>query len=221
MRKRNGGNRMCGHGNEAGSSSEKLAGIANIRKMYVMLAVFVLLIAAVAAGCTYSGAAEAENKTDEPEVGVESPNVEAASAANAESLPAAYSFLIIDPDSGDVQTEIAAYQGELQDLYALYSELKTLAHLPVESDALPESERSYIIHFYASNGFTQNDVYTGFQMWEDGTFLIFDEDGSGNAAGVYESREYAARFIDILDEYHSEVWKAAFTEPEPLAESVQ
>ena len=64
------------------SLKERVARIANAPKMSVTVAVIVLLIAAIAVGCTYAGSEKTEPEI-EPEVAVEGLNQEAASASDA------------------------------------------------------------------------------------------------------------------------------------------
>ena len=64
------------------SLKERVARIANAPKMSITVAVIVLIIAAVAVGCTYAGSEKTEPEI-EPEVAVEGLNQEAASASDA------------------------------------------------------------------------------------------------------------------------------------------
>ena len=184
------------------SLKDRVARIANAPKMSVTVAVIVLIIAAIAVGCTYGSA-----ELPEQEIAFE-PAAGSASATDAEDLPAAYSVTIRDPDSGDVLTETPADDGELRELYAVYSALKTLARPLETSDVFSDAEMSYDVRFY------DDDTYIGFRMWEDGTFLLFDVKFGGSPTGVYVSPELAERFLDILDEYHSESAEAVFVSDE-------
>ena len=180
------------------SLKDRVARIANAPKMSVTVAVIVLIIAAIAVGCTYGSA-----ELPEQEIAFE-PAAGSASATDAEDLPAAYSVTIRDPDSGDVLTETPADDGELRELYAVYSALKTLARPLETSDVFSDAEMSYDVRFY------DDDTYIGFRMWEDGTFLLFDVKFGGSPMGVYVSPELAERFLDILEEYHDEIADADF-----------
>ena len=188
------------------SLKERVARIANAPKMSVIAVILALCVAAVAVGCTFSG--KEEKTPAEPETAVEVPA--SASATDAEGLPAAYSVTIRDPDSGDVLTETPADDGELRELYAVYSALKTLARPLETSDVFSDAEMSYDVRFY------DDDTYIGFRMWEDGTFLLFDVKLGGNPTGVGESPIYAEVIEDILDKYHSESAEAVFVSGEPL-----
>ncbi len=188
------------------SLKERIARIANAPKMSATVAVIVLIIAAIAVGCTYAG--KPEITPPEPEVAEEVPV--SASASDVDSLPAAYSVTIRDPDSGDVLTETPADDGELRELYAVYSALKTLARPLETSDVFSDAEMSYDVRFY------DDDTYIGFRMWEDGTFLLFDVKFGGSPTGVGESPIYAEVLEDILDEYHSESAEAVFVSGEPI-----
>ena len=192
--------------------------IAKAPKTSVTVAVIALLIAAAAVGCTFGGAAkngasEAPDPTPTPmrqeqEIAAEASNDDA-SATDAEFLPAAYSLTILDPDSGDILAEVAHYQEELEELYALYSVLKTVERPLEGSDVFSDAERSYAVRFYNSSDFTLSDPFAGFQVWEDGTFLLFEDEGGASPAGVCRSQTYAAAFLDILDRYHSGSAEAA------------
>ena len=71
------------------SLKERVARIANAPKMSVTVAVIVLIIAAVAVGCTFSGA---KTEDPEPEVAVETNSAEFASSTDATNMD------IVDPE---------------------------------------------------------------------------------------------------------------------------
>ena len=196
------------------SLKARVARIANAPKRSAAVAAAVLLIAAVTVGCTFAGAAE--SVPVEPEVAVDVPA--SASSTDAEALPMAYSLLILDPDSGEVLSVESSSRSELEDLYVLYGDLRKLARPMTAGDVFSEDERSYFVRFFRDNGFgfTPGDDYTGFQMWEDGTFLLFEGDVGGSPTGVCVMKPYAEAFLDILDEYHSESAEADFVSGEPL-----
>ena len=190
---------------------ERVARIASAPKMSVTVAVIVLLIAAVAVGCTFSGAAK-----DGPEV---SPEIalDTASATDSEEMPKAYSVSIHDPETGEIRMIEPTFSGEFQDLYALYTDLKALAHPMEVSDVFSDDVSSYSVCFYKSEdtGFTSNNFVAGFDVWEDGMFLLYGGNSS-TPPGVYQSKMFAEDFLDILDEYHSESAQAVTVSDEPI-----
>ena len=194
------------------SLKERVARIANAPKMSVTVAVMVLIIAAVAVGCTFSGAAE--KAPSEPEFAFE-PATGTASASDSEEEPKSYSVSIHDPESGEIRMIEPTFSGEFQDLYALYTDLKTLAHPMELSDVFSDDVSSYSVCFYKSEdaGFTSSNFVAGFDVWEDGMFLLYGGNSS-TPPGVYQSQMFAEAFLDILDEYHSESAEAVFVSDE-------
>ena len=199
---------LCGATTMTGGRTSLRARVARIAaapKTSLAVSAAALLIAALAVGCTYAGPSQSA-QLPEQEIAEELPTAETASATDADALPAAYSVTVFFPDSGEILSETFTDRAELQELFALYSDLKALAR-PLESgDVFSDAEMNYTVRFCQSSDadLTPSDPYTGFQMWEDGTFLLFDSDAGGSPIGVCESQIYADAFLDMMDEYLSE-----------------
>ena len=178
------------------SLKERVERIAKAPKMSVTVALIVLIIAALAVGCTYGGAAE--NKTITPEIAAEAPS--SASASDADSgEPTQMAITIYDPDTGGIVSFPIQDRDSTEAMYALYRELLEQAVMPEPEYEFPIDDTIYSVNFLDA----QEEYAGNFQVYETGLFLINRPDISEIAAGIYESADgvMTGRFRGILTQY--------------------
>ncbi len=183
------------------SLKERIARIANAPRMSAAVAVTVLVIAAIAVGCTFSGAAK-DDGAGSP-VSVPEPAAEAAVQA-----PQSAEIHIIYPDSSAERSVAVTEAEDVQALFHIYETVRTNAGLITGSYSLTYGVPLYTVHFHfptTGPGPDYIPASDSFQMWAGGQFLFFDETDPVNGAPLvwYEpdSAAYEELFASLVEKY--------------------
>ena len=212
------------------SLKERVARIANARRMSAAAAVTAILIASVAAGCAFAGASEkdaiepeAAYETEdavEQEIAFESERVETASASDAEELLSQMTMTVVfhEPVTGLIVSLPIQEREAVAEMFVVYHAALDAAVLPDPDFEFPAiDETFYSVSFYNEQGYAGK-----FMVYENGLFSLFREDRIDGSAGVHEDTDGALmdRFRDILDRYGFADIIAQSTSTEPGGEEI-
>lgn len=178
---------LCGATTMTGgdkSLRQRVTRIARAPKMSVSVAAIVLAIAAVAAGCAFTGAAKTESAL--------------------ETMPEQMILSIFYPEidkGGDISTTVSDSQA-IQEMYDLYLSLRDKAVLIDENYDMQYASPIYSVRFYYNEAdLRSGNRMLGFQMWEGGQFLLYNDDASiyeeAGVQQVYFSKKYGALFEEL------------------------
>lgn len=187
---------LCGATTMTGgdkSLRQRVTRIVRAPKMSVSAAAIVLAIAAIAAGCAFTGAAKTESAP--------------------EAMPEQMKLNVFYPIPGegdDISITVSDSQA-IQEMYDLYLSLRDKA-VPMDED-YDVQHGSPIYSVYFLNGdpadYQADGKQLGFQLWEGGQFCFYNGDVNIYETitwpqQVYYSKEYGALFEELMNKYLSE-----------------
>lgn len=201
------------------SLKERVARIANAPKMSVTLAVFVLLIVALAVGCTFS---DASNNNPEPEIDFLTAEPTPTpmlfeGIQDVESVrPGVLGIAFFDAESSTNLSDTVTEQVELGEFYDFFLFMDGKSTQGVESPGFSRPvSRTTLFFFDDLAAYERAEHNTGFAVWEDGWFEFFHGE-SGDTVYYDADGSYLRLFEDIIDKWYSESSEAVFVSGEPI-----
>ena len=198
------------------SLKERVARIANAPKMSVTVAVIVLIIAAVAVGCTFSGAKQ-DDVAVEPEAAMEADPAGTTSVSDAGTLrPGVLDIAFFDAESATNSSDTVTEQIELGEFYDFFRFMDAKSTQDLESPGFSRPvSRTTLFFFNDLAAYERDERATGFAVWEDGWFEFFHGE-NGDTVFYDEDGSYLRLFEDIIEKWYSESAAAVFVSGEPL-----